>query len=125
MDAKLKELGAEFGINLKSSHISFTNTNATIKVEAAVKAANGEVVTKEAQDFKRWAMVFGLKPEWLGKTFKSQDGCNVIIRGLKPKSKKYPVLGYNSYDGKTYKYPAHFVKSRMEGQIPVQSQVNP
>ncbi len=102
LDAALKQLGEKFGVSLKLGTGRFSPTNCTFKLEAAVIAEDGQVVTKESQDFTRLAKVYGLSPEDLGRTFKT-GGKSFTIVGLNSKRPKYPINA-KSADGKTYKF---------------------
>jgi hypothetical protein len=74
---------------------------------------DGEVVTKESEDFRRYAHEYGLKPEWLGKTFESR-GQEFTIVGLSTRAKKYKVIARNS-EGVGYKFHHDSVIAKMIG----------
>jgi hypothetical protein len=91
IDAALKAVGEKHGIVVKTDGGgSFSPTNYTVKVGAAVKAENGEVVTKEAQDFKMLASSYGLPLEMLNKEF-FVAGVSHKVTGIYPRKHKYPV----------------------------------
>jgi hypothetical protein len=48
--------------------------------------------TMDAKMYETFHSEFGLKAEWLGKTFKDEKGVAYTITGLNPRSKKFPVL---------------------------------
>lgn len=104
----LEEVGAAFGmqIGIKGT-ISFNKDNASIKVEAAEITASG-VQTKEATDFIHYAHRYGLTADLLGKTFQD-EGEEYTIKGLKTRSRKYPVLTERS-DGQGVKFRSEHIK---------------
>ena len=68
------------------------------------KAEDGTVLsTASAKDFVKHAKLFGLSPTDLGREFQAQ-GETYRISGLKPASRKYPILAVNVRTGKTYKF---------------------
>jgi hypothetical protein len=67
---------------------------------------NGEVIEKIATDFRAMALLYGLQPDDLGKVFKTWDGAQYKITGLKPSSRKYPILAQKVGTNKTYKFNA-------------------
>lgn len=87
---------------------TFTDSDVTFKVNLATIGKNGEVKDKSAEDFKRAAFAYGMKPEDLGKSFMS-GGVRYTITGLKRGSRRYPILAQRS-DGKSYKFPADVVR---------------
>lgn len=96
IDAALAELAAKHGVQIECGNASFTSTNATFKLAINTIGDGGEVVTKEAKDFGRYAgLVNNLKAEWLGESFTVRGETFKII-GYKPRSKKYPVLAENA-----------------------------
>lgn len=110
----LKEVGAKYGLSFRATNISYTSTNATIKLEASCLTPSGEVIFKEAEDFKKMAELYGLKPEDLGKTFEYIDGINYQIVGLKPKSRRYPILCKNLQNLKLVRLNLSFLKDSLK-----------
>ena len=86
-----KEIEEELNIKFKVGNISYSNEYATIKLEASDIGENGEALSKEAISFQKLAEFYGLKASDLGKTFKVMGNTYKIV-GLKPRSKKYPIL---------------------------------
>lgn len=109
IEAILSPLAVKYGIGVHVGDCRFTSTTATFKLDVAVANEGGQVVTKEAEDFKRHALAFGLHPEDLGREFTSFSGERYIITGLKLSMRKYPVIGQRVDTGKSYKFPAHMV----------------
>jgi hypothetical protein len=104
LQAKLNEIGAALGVKLTLGRCTFGDT-ATYKLEAAPLKADGTADTKEMIEFRRWAALFGLKPEYLGKTFRGRDGRKFTVKGLNPKAPKRPVIADRD-DGLTFCFPA-------------------
>ncbi len=91
LDVAIQAVARMHGISLKAGHISFTPTTCSIKIEAAVTDATGKPVSKEAEDFKLYASMYGLKAEHLGKSVRI-DGSMYEIAGIKPKAHKRPII---------------------------------
>lgn len=104
LDLALAELGKKLGLSIKSGRGSFTPTDLTIKVECAVIGDGGEVMNKEATEFKQYAKSYGLEPTDLGKKFPFRHDEYTIV-GLKGRSYKFPILAKRS-DGKIFKFPS-------------------
>lgn len=85
---------------------SFTDSNASLKLEIATVAEDGTVSTRKADDFRRLAKFYGLKATDLGREF-GMRGEKFTISGLSPRAKKFPVLAIR--DGTTYKFAAEDV----------------
>lgn len=100
----LKPIAEKYGVVMNAGGGSFEPTNARLHLSIATKGKGGSVNTREAEDFKRNAFRYGLKPEDLGREF-TEGGHTYKIVGCKPKSYQYPILCVR--DGsKTYKMPA-------------------
>jgi len=92
-------------------HASYTHANATFKVEVSELGQDGQAQTKEVEAFKQGAVLYGLKPEDLGRKFRGATGTFEIC-GLSPKSRKYPILA-KDHRGKVYKFAPTSVKLYM------------
>lgn len=99
----LEAVGEKYGLDIKVGGGNFTAANAKLNCMIATKGEGGAVNTREAEDFKRMAFRYGLKPEDFGRTF-TEGGKVYKIVGCKPKSYQYPILCEQG--GKTYKLPA-------------------
>lgn len=87
---------------------SFGPSNATLKFEFAVKDANGDAVTREAQEFETCCTMFGLDKTDLGKTFVT-DRDSYRITGLTMRGRRFPILAERVKDGRSFKFPADIV----------------
>ncbi len=99
IDSALAILSKKYGIEISAGNASFTASNVTYKVQAAVKAYNGVVMTKEATDFAYYANIYNFKFK-IGQTINLQ-GKQYIIAGWKTRVQKNPVLV--TRDGKQYR----------------------
>ena len=111
IENELQVIAEKYGVSIKRGNASFNSNDMTIKIEIAT-ISNGVINSREAEDFKLYGKAFGLKEEWLNKTFKTYSGETIEIIGLKPRSRQYPVLGKKS-NGRVFKYNANEVKAFM------------
>jgi hypothetical protein len=109
IDAALVALGEKHGVVLETGNGRFSPSNATVKLKISCINKGGEVLSKEAEDFKQDCWKFGLQPEDLGKSFRSNVKEWKVV-GLLPRSRKYPVLCERLPDGKRFKFPAKVVE---------------
>lgn len=101
MDAALQAVAKANGVLIKTGSASYREASATFKVEVVAigdDAEDGDSLTngdataiKAAADWKTSAILFGLKPEWLGAKCSTAHGPFEIV-GLIPRRRKYPVL---------------------------------
>jgi hypothetical protein len=112
----LDAVAATYGITAayKGGSYDRNGANATLKFELAAPNAAGVVETREAQDFKSLAHVFGLRPEDLGSKFNVR-GTTYQITGLKSRRRKYPISAIRVSDGKAFKFPEATVKRDLFG----------
>ncbi len=103
INSALVEVGRSFQVKLEAGSCSFTQHNATFKLEAAVIASNGQVFDQAADDFAQYCGLFGMAPTDLGRTI-SVHGTVYTITGLASKSHRFPVLATRA-DGKRFKLP--------------------
>lgn len=110
----LSDVGRKLGINIqREGGGRYDSSTFTFKVECSLIGADGEVRSKEAEDFKRFATSYGLKPDHFGKTFKTWDGEEFTICGLNTRARKNPIHAKNRR-GKTYVFPANQVVAHLE-----------
>jgi hypothetical protein len=106
IDSALAILSKKYGIEISAGNASFTASNVTYKVQAAVKASNGVTMTKEATDFGLYAnrVLPGFK---VGQSIDLQ-GKQYVITGWKARAQKNPVQV--SRDGRSYRVSAEMIK---------------
>lgn len=102
LEVSMLEFEKHFNIQVEIGSIRFSDTHATIKLEASDKTAEGEVVSKGEQDFKTYAIYYGMKPEGFGKKF-TLRGESYTITGFNRSAKKYKILATNDV-GVVYKF---------------------
>jgi len=106
IDAALATLSKKYGIEISAGNASFTSSNVTYKVQAAVKAASGVVMTKEASDFNLYANRV-LADYKLGQTIELQ-GKEYVIAGWKARAQQNPVIV--THGGKSYRVSTAMIK---------------
>lgn len=109
----LKNIENELGVVIQGKGGTFSNNNYTMKLEIATIGNDGEVQTKDAENFKMYAKLYGMEKEDLGKEIYI-EGKKVKIIGLMPRSKKYPILGEQTDNGKQFKYGLETVKKALD-----------
>ena len=115
LEYALEELGEKEGIKLTAGRCSYSDTYFSIKVEGAIEAEKGVATTKDQIAFKENAEIYGLSPDDLFKTF-STNGKTYEVWGLKPRSKKYPILAKKVGTDNVYKFKASIVKCYLQIQ---------
>ncbi len=99
----LKPLEHRFGISFNRKGGSFSDTSYTMKIEMAVVAQDGTVLSREAEDFKKYCGTYNLEVSDLGGIFVAMDGEKYRVKGLASRSHKYPILAERLSNGRTYK----------------------
>jgi len=112
LEVALQGFEEYFGVQAEVGKISYGDSHADIKLKVSQVNADGTVEPKEAADFKRYAHVYGLRPEWMGGEFK-QQGKTFVITGLNTRARKFRVQA-TSTDGVRYKFPQELIKRLME-----------
>ncbi len=88
----MKTLEVKYNVTVSLGKISYSDVSATGKCTIANKASvNGlELNAEDVENWNLYSEMFGLKREWLGKTFNYDGATNTII-GIEPSRRKYPV----------------------------------
>jgi hypothetical protein len=107
--AALEKIAEEHNLSIRPGTHRFSDSNATLKFELMDVTASGDVLTPEAQEWKRSANRYGFQPEDLGGTFVC-NGETFEIAGLKTRRPKYPVSGKNLKTGRMHKFPVASVR---------------
>lgn len=107
LEAHLKELADKLDVNIQLSRATFTPNNVTFKMEVAKIGDDGLVVNSAVIDFQRYAVMYGLQPDDLHRTFVMDSRIYKIV-GLKTRRSKYPVLC--ECNGKVFKLSPQIVK---------------
>lgn len=112
LEAAVKSVAEKYGVQIKTGHISYTGTNCSVKLECAVIGEDGKVARKEADTFRMWAELIGMKKEDLNRVFKIGTK-NYSLEGYMPRKTKFPFLALNLDDGKQYCLPETAVKKAL------------
>ena len=104
IDEALKAVAEKHNCTISAGRANYSDESFNIKLEVVENSSDGSTVTQAQLDWKANARRFGLNVDLLGKTVQIQ-GKDFEIVGLKPRSSKYPVLGKDLSNGKTYKFP--------------------
>ena len=108
MNKALEEVGKKYGVQFDTGNASFDEYSFTFKVNGKMTATeDGESVEKKEWD--KYCGMFGLKPENFGQTIEANFGQKYQILGLKPSSRKNPILLKDLRTGKTGVGPASWV----------------
>ena len=101
IDSALAILSKKYGIEISAGNATFTASNVTYKVQAAVKADSGVVMTKEAIDFiYHFDFKLGQKINLQGKEY--------VISGWKARAQKNPITV--TRDGRTYRVSLDMIR---------------
>jgi hypothetical protein len=110
---ELDKLAQNMKMTIRVGNASFTPTTITFKVAVAAIGEDGKVHSPEAENFKKFAVMYGLQPTDLGRQFRSWHGNELYtITGLSPRRSKYPIHASRS-DGRRFKFGAGEVKARL------------
>jgi hypothetical protein len=107
----------KFDVKVSMGGARYGESNATFKIEASDKAADGTVLNKTVEAFKHDAKYYGLDADDFGKTFVFRRE-TFKISGLKPRSTRFPILATRT-DGKTFKFPAGDVCRYLGKKTPI------
>lgn len=112
LDRAMAQVALDHGLTLRVGNISYQQRTCTLKVEAAiVDQASGRPASKEAEAFKQFAPVYGLRPEDLGRTVTHQ-GRPLTVAGLKTRASKWPVL-LEGADGRRIAAPVELLVKQL------------
>ena len=114
--AALGPLAKELGVAVDLGNCTFGPSNCRFQLKVALLSSDGEAITEEADCFRNNAKLFGFEPDDLGRKFTFR-GQSYTIYGLKPKSRKYPIIA-QSGNGKNYKFPCRTVLEALGREVP-------
>ena len=89
----------QYGLSVRVGNAAYTDTTVTLKVECAVRNADGTAQTRESESFKQMAQYIDLEASDLFQTYGGYK-----IMGYNGKARKYPIIAQKVADGKTYKF---------------------
>lgn len=96
LDPVLAQMGKKLGVTFSQGHGSFERDGSagSMKLVFTAITADGKAVNKEELDFTKLAVLYGLEPADLGKTF--QDGNSTFkIVGLRRKATVNKIITVN------------------------------
>jgi len=111
----LELVAEDFGLVLQRKSCTFHHNELPVsfKLVAPERTGDGEAVDLRETEFRKYAARFGLQPDDYGKMFKTYTGVFRIC-GIKPKSRKYSVLGESITNGRVYKFREQQVRDGIE-----------
>jgi len=112
----LAPVADELGIAIDFGSCTFKTNNCRLQLRVSVLDPDGKAITEESASFRSNAKLFGLEPDDLGKEFTFR-GQSYTICGLKPKSRKYPVIA-RSDNGKDYKFACRTILTALGREVP-------
>ena len=116
LESAVKPLAEELGVAIDLGNCTFKTSNCKFQLKFAVLDPDGKAMTEESESFTSSAKLFGLEPDDLGKEFMYRRQSYTIC-GLKPKSRKYPVIA-RSDNGKDYKFACRTVLEALGREVP-------
>jgi hypothetical protein len=107
----------DHGVELLRKHCSYSSTEIPVAFKFVVveRTEDGEAIDPRETEFRKFAALYGLEPDDYGKMFKTFNGVYRVC-GVKPRGKKYNILGESITNGKTYKFRIDTVKDGLKAQ---------
>lgn len=109
INAALKAIGDELGVDFNASGGQIGDLSGVIKVAVSVRSTSSGLNGKE-QEFKRNARYVGAEPEWFGKTFEFR-GDTFKVYGINVNAHKYGVSAECLRTKRSFKFPASTVRA--------------
>ena len=114
MNAALKAIEAQYGIQINVGNASFSDNEVTFKTKCNTIGEGGKAQTKEANQWKLYAELNGVGQFSVGDRVTIQ-GQVFTIEGWNTRAKKSPVMIKDVATGKSYKCP----KNVLVGKLPM------
>ena len=113
----LEIVAEEYGLVLQQRHCSYRSNEMPVafKLIAPERGEDGEAVDPREPECKQLAGQDGFSPDDYGKLFKTFHGVYRLC-GIKPRARKYPLLGENIDNGKTYKFAEAVVRAGLKNE---------
>lgn len=102
INCAIQEVAEKHGIQINMGNCRYNKNNATMSLKIATVSNNGNVNTKERENFKNFAIAYGLCPDFLDHEF-DHNGNQYKIIGLNTRAHKFPVIVREISTGKNYK----------------------
>lgn len=115
MEEALAPVAEKYGLKLERKNLTYHQEDTPVPFRFLVVAEdeNGNAMSSDAKDLVRFGKVWGLLPTDLNREV-TIGRRTLRIVGLRPRSRKYPVLLEDVRTGKTYKYPAEAVTQALK-----------
>lgn len=113
---ELGELAEELGVDIQYGGGNFSPQNATLKLNVNLLSDTGNPITREQTDWEANAVLYGFRPEDLGREFNLPGTGMVKIAGLKTRNRKYPIIVERVSDGARYKLTPQRLSRLLEEQ---------
>lgn len=120
MVAQLKPLEEMLGVKFSYAGGTFSPDEFKVKIRTVLTAETGEAIDPRAEDFKRYAPMYGFTADDLGREFLS-NGYRFKIAGFKPSATRYPIVGTRIPDGKRFKFMLSTVRAGLKPAGPAMS----
>jgi hypothetical protein len=120
IDEALKAVGEKHGISIQTGNGSYDprGKSAVLKLELNVLGEDGVAYSPLAEDFKRNAPLYGLKPEFLNETFTDSRGKTYKLVGFDVKRRSKPFVIECTTTGKTYIAPGDMLQRGFKDRLP-------
>lgn len=109
----LEGLSESLGYKVTLGKCKYRETANFELIVSPIDEETGEAYNEEAEQFKRFAVFYGLDPEDLGRSFRGYSGHLLTIVGANPRNRRYPILATRE-DGRRMKISAESVKTLLE-----------
>ncbi|OWZ90413.1 hypothetical protein B9J07_27900 [Sinorhizobium sp. LM21] len=111
IDAALSKVADDFGVDLSCGGGVYGDNNPHIKIRVTVRD-NGSGMTTDEVSFRRWAAMYGMQPDWYGKTVVI-DRTAYEICGIKTNAPKYTVQVKRCHDQRVFGCPVSTVTRQL------------
>lgn len=110
--AALQSVATKYGLSITPRAGSFNDSSAVLKFEFAVIGESG-AMTEAARDWELFHKHYGLEKDWLYDQVQYKNA-TYVVKGLKPRSARYPVAMENVSTGEMHKFSVGLLKSLIE-----------
>ncbi len=118
MQEAVQKVAKSNGVAITMAGGKFDDISATIKFKVVELAEDGNVVDVKAEDFKKYARNFNLKPKMLGECFTTIVGKTYKVVGLKPSNHRYPVICEDT-KGNRFKFKVETVVDELQRAVSI------
>jgi hypothetical protein len=112
----LEMVAEQHGLVLQRKYCTYAHNSMPIAFKLVVPERDeqtGTAIDPAESEFRRLASRYGLEASDFGRVFSTFCG-TYRISGVKPKARKYPILGTDTSTGKRFKFPAEQVRQGLE-----------